>query len=100
MARRTAGEEALGLKAIAIGSGLKLMLDEEEVTVEWFPSSDDDGERWRWPATTSRGERPGAERSEACTQRKESGGGALTVPTHEDKAACPRGMVLTGGDQH
>jgi hypothetical protein len=52
-----------------------------------------DGEQRR--ATGSR-----AERSEACTQRKESGGGAPAVPMREDKAACPRGTVLTGGDRH
>jgi hypothetical protein len=39
-----AGEEALGLEVVAIGLGLKLVLDEEEVTAEWIPDSNDDGE--------------------------------------------------------
>jgi hypothetical protein len=50
-----AGEEVLGPEAIAIGSGLMLVLDEEEVTAEWIPGSDGDGEGRRWPAIASRG---------------------------------------------
>jgi hypothetical protein len=41
-----AGEESLGPDAIAVGSGLKLVLDEEEVTAEWIPGSDGNGEGW------------------------------------------------------
>jgi hypothetical protein len=58
--------EVLGPEAIDAGSSLKLVLDEEEVTVEWIPGSDGDGEVRRWPVTVSRGERPGAEQSEVC----------------------------------
>jgi hypothetical protein len=39
-----AGEEALGPRVIAIGSGLKLVLDEKEVTAERIPSSNGDGD--------------------------------------------------------
>jgi hypothetical protein len=60
------GEEALGPEVIAIGSGLKLVLDEEEVTAERIPGSDGDGEGWWWLAMVSRGRRLGAEQSEAC----------------------------------
>jgi hypothetical protein len=50
-----AGEEALRQEAIPIDSVLKLVLDEEEVTVERIPSSDGDRDgRW-WPTTMSRG---------------------------------------------
>jgi hypothetical protein len=43
----TAGKEALGLEAIAIGSGLKVVLDEEEVMAERILGSDGDGNgRW------------------------------------------------------
>jgi hypothetical protein len=62
-----AGEESLGLEVIAIGSGLKLVLDEEEVIAERVPSSDSDGDGQRWPATASKGGRSGEERSEACS---------------------------------
>jgi hypothetical protein len=65
--------EVLGPEAIDAGSSLKLVLDEEEVTVEWIPGSDGDGEGRRWPVTVSRGERPGAEQSRvrcACEGRK------------------------------
>jgi hypothetical protein len=49
------GEEVLRPEAIAVGSGLKLVLDEEEVMTERIPGSDGDGEgRW-WPATARRG---------------------------------------------
>jgi hypothetical protein len=40
------------------------------------------------------------EQGEACVRRKESGGGAPVVPTHEDKAARPRETTLTDGDRH
>jgi hypothetical protein len=50
-----AGEEALGPEAIAVGSGLKLVLDKEEVTAEWILGSDGDGEGQRWSAIVSRG---------------------------------------------
>jgi hypothetical protein len=50
-----AGEEALRSEAIAVGSGLKLVLDEEEVTAEQILSSDDDREGRRWPVMASRG---------------------------------------------
>jgi hypothetical protein len=50
-----AGEEALRQEAIAIGSVLKPVLDEEEVIVEQIPGSDGDRDgRW-WPTTMSRG---------------------------------------------
>jgi hypothetical protein len=94
-----AGEEALWPEAIAISSGLKLVLDEEEVTAEQIPDSDGDGEGWRWLVMACRGGRPRAERSEACARRKESGGGASIVPTR-DKAARPSGTTLTSGDWH
>jgi hypothetical protein len=48
-------EEALGPKVIAIGSGLKLELDEEEVTARRIPGSDGDREGWRWLVMVSRG---------------------------------------------
>jgi hypothetical protein len=53
------GEEVLGPEAIAIGSGLKLVLDEDEVTAERIPSSNSDGEGQHWPAMVSRGMREG-----------------------------------------
>jgi hypothetical protein len=56
-----AGEEALGPEAIAIGSGLKLVLDKEEVTAERIPGSDGDGEGRRWPTIVSRGGQSGIE---------------------------------------
>jgi hypothetical protein len=49
------GKEVLGPEAIAIGSGLKLVLNEEEVTAERIPCSNGDGEGQRWPAMVSRG---------------------------------------------
>jgi hypothetical protein len=49
------GEEALGQEAIAVGSCLKLVLEEEEVTAERILSLDGDGEgRWL-PVMVSRG---------------------------------------------
>jgi hypothetical protein len=39
-----AGEESLGSEAVAVGLGLKLVLDEEEVMAEWIPDSNDDRE--------------------------------------------------------
>jgi hypothetical protein len=36
-------EEVLGVDLIAVSSGLKLVLDEEEVMAEQIPSSDVDG---------------------------------------------------------
>jgi hypothetical protein len=48
-------EEALGPKVIAIGSGLKLELDEDEATARRIPGSDDDREGWRWLVMVSRG---------------------------------------------
>jgi hypothetical protein len=56
-----AGEEALGPEAIAIGLGLNLVLDKEEVTAERIPGSDDDGEGQRWPTIVSRGGQSGVE---------------------------------------
>jgi hypothetical protein len=67
------GEEVLGSEVIAVESGLKLVLDEEEVMAERIPSSDGDGEGWWWPATVSRGERLGVEQSRvrhACEGNK------------------------------
>jgi hypothetical protein len=52
-----AGEQALGQRVIAIGSGLKLVLDEEEVTVERIPGSDSNREGQQWPAMASKGGR-------------------------------------------
>jgi hypothetical protein len=50
-----ASEEALRQEAIAIGSVLKPVLDEEEVIVERIPGSDGDRDgRW-WPTMMSRG---------------------------------------------
>jgi hypothetical protein len=49
------GEEVLRPEAIAVGSGLKLVLDEEEVTTERIPGSGGDGEGQWWPATARRG---------------------------------------------
>jgi hypothetical protein len=65
-----AGEEALWPEAIAISSGLKLVLDEEEVTAEQIPDSDGDGEGWQWLVMASRGGRPRAERSGARCARE------------------------------
>jgi hypothetical protein len=42
---------------IAIGSGLKLVLDEEEVTAERIPGSDSNREGQQWPAMASKGGR-------------------------------------------
>jgi hypothetical protein len=55
---------------VVVGSSLKLVLEEEEVTVEWIPSSDSDREGRRWPVTASRGRRLGAELTGAtiCTR--------------------------------
>jgi hypothetical protein len=38
------GEEALEPRVIAVGSGLKLVLDEKEVTAERIPNSNGDGD--------------------------------------------------------
>jgi hypothetical protein len=38
-----AGKGALGPEAIAMGSGLKPVLDKEEAMAERFPGSNDDG---------------------------------------------------------
>jgi hypothetical protein len=74
------GEEVLGPEAIAIGSGLKLVLDEDEVTAERIPSSNSDGEGQHWPAMVSRGMREG-----------------MKV---EEEELRPRGTALTGGNRH
>jgi hypothetical protein len=48
--KQAAGEEALGPEAIAVGSGMKLELDEEEMMTEWIPGSEGNREGRRWPA--------------------------------------------------
>jgi hypothetical protein len=88
-----AGEESLGPEAIAVSLRLKLVLDEEEVTVERIPGSEGDREGRRWPVMVSRGGRPRAELRRvrhACEGRKK-GGGAPAVPTCEYRAATAQG---------
>jgi hypothetical protein len=48
---------------IASGPSLKLVLNEEEVTVERIPDSDGDKEGWWWLATASKGGRLAEEQS-------------------------------------
>jgi hypothetical protein len=54
------GEGALGPEAIAVGSGLKPVLDGEEVTAERILSSDGDRKGWRRLVTVSRERSRGA----------------------------------------
>jgi hypothetical protein len=53
--KEATGEEAVEPEAIAIGSGLKLILDEELLTTEQNPGSDSDVGGRQWPLTASRG---------------------------------------------
>jgi hypothetical protein len=85
-------EEALRLRVIAIGSGLKLVLGEEEVTGERIPGSGSDGGGggWRWPVMVSR-----AEWSEGKCKEVKWEQGFPTRRRRRDKAAA---ATWVGGD--
>jgi hypothetical protein len=77
------GEEAQGLEVIAVESGLKLVLDEEEVMAERILGSDGDREGQRWSVTVSRGGRLRAEQSGVRHAREGN-------KVEEELMQCPR----------
>jgi hypothetical protein len=81
---------------ISFGSGLKLVLNEEDVMVEWIPDSDNGREGRRWLAIVSRGGRPRVEQSGATIYaRRGMEWGSAPAPSHTGIRPQPRWV---GGD--
>jgi hypothetical protein len=91
-----ATEEVIMTEVIAVGSGLKLVLDKGWVTAKLIPGSGGDGGGRCWPAAVSRGRQPRAEHSGAkVSTRQQNRRGALPLGVGAGIRPHPRGSTAT-----